>query len=84
MNYKTSLTLLAIYLILFSTIQALAMLTAGIWPASNIVNFVYDALYWSWISNLDESNLIFRLWVNTGEFWCSRLDSCTIATTDNT
>jgi len=80
---KITLALMVAYFLLFFAIQPLVMISAGVWPINYIVGFFYDVYFWSWVGRLDESNIIFEIWTNVGEYWCGRVESCSISSQSN-
>jgi len=74
------ISLLVVYVLGFFAITPLSMLATSTQsaPVMNFVHSIHTNLYWSWVQNIDESNVMHKVWNNNGLFWCNQFQGCTV------
>lgn len=72
--------LVVAYIIGFFAMTPIAMhsVVPQYYPLINITHSINSALYWSWVKELDENNLIRKAWNNNGLYWCNKVETCKV------
>lgn len=71
---------LFIYALGFFAIAPIRMLVGGgqVWFGTHLSEKVYNTLYWSWVEDVSQENIIRRAWNSNLLYWCENIESCTV------